>query len=64
MDVPGIARTGHSAFCLPYNHKNDNKDEVYVFGGGDNDGAYFKDLGGLMIDTDKKKSAHILMDSN
>ncbi|KAK2185057.1 hypothetical protein NP493_246g00014 [Ridgeia piscesae] len=49
MPLPTQARTGHSALCLPYKHSNDGHDEVVVFGGGDNDGAFFQDLDFFMV---------------
>ncbi|XP_064603068.1 uncharacterized protein LOC135468634 [Liolophura sinensis] len=42
-------RTGHVAVCLPYCHDNQEQDEVMVFGGGDNDGAFFTELLSLAI---------------
>ncbi|XP_060082991.1 uncharacterized protein LOC132562268 [Ylistrum balloti] len=44
LDPKPIARAGHQAVCLPYSHDNDDQDEVLVFGGGDNDGAFYRDL--------------------
>lgn len=38
------ARCGHQALCLPYYHESQDEDEVFIFGGGDNDGAFFSDL--------------------
>jgi hypothetical protein len=40
-----VGRTGHVAVCLPYRHEDSNpRDEVLLFGGGDNDGKFFNDL--------------------
>lgn len=44
LDPNPIARAGHQAICLPYNHENEEQDEVLIFGGGDNDGTFFHDL--------------------
>ena len=44
-----LARVGHKALCMPYRHDNEEEDEVIIFGGGDNDGAYFEDLIGLYV---------------
>ena len=44
-----LARVGHKAVCMPYRHDNEEEDEVIIFGGGDNDGAYFEDLIGLYV---------------
>lgn len=49
LDPKPIARAGHQAVCLPYSHDNDDQDEVLVFGGGDNDGAFFRDLLSLNV---------------
>ena len=43
------ARVGHKALCVPYRYDNEEEDEVIIFGGGDNDGAYFEDLFGIYI---------------
>ena len=43
------ARVGHKAVCMPYRHDNEEEDEMIIFGGGDNDGAYFNDLHSLYI---------------
>ncbi|KAK7468208.1 hypothetical protein BaRGS_00036569 [Batillaria attramentaria] len=43
------ARAGHAAVCLPYNYENQEEDEVMIFGGGDNDGAFYQDLLSLCI---------------
>ncbi|KAL4237985.1 hypothetical protein ACF0H5_002696 [Mactra antiquata] len=43
------ARVGHKALCMPYRHDNEEEDEVIIFGGGDNDGAYFDDIYSLYI---------------
>nr|KAG5688367.1 hypothetical protein BaRGS_032935 [Batillaria attramentaria] len=37
------------AVCLPYNYENQEEDEVMIFGGGDNDGAFYQDLLSLCI---------------
>ncbi|XP_048737500.2 uncharacterized protein LOC125652374 isoform X2 [Ostrea edulis] len=39
-----IPRCGHQTLSLPYYHENQEQDEVLIFGGGDNDGAFFHDL--------------------
>lgn len=44
LEPSPIPRAGHQAICLPYNHENDEQDEVLIFGGGDNDGSFFHDL--------------------
>lgn len=45
IEPPIIGRTGHVAVCLPYRHDDSNpRDEVLLFGGGDNDGKFFNDL--------------------
>ncbi|XP_061173102.1 kelch domain-containing protein 2-like [Saccostrea echinata] len=44
MDPTPIPRCGHQALSLPYYHENQEQDEVLIFGGGDNDGAFFHDL--------------------
>jgi len=38
------ARAGHQCFLLPSGYEELEEDEVIVFGGGDNDGAYFSDM--------------------
>ncbi|KAH3852352.1 hypothetical protein DPMN_094858 [Dreissena polymorpha] len=43
------ARVGHKALCVPYRHDNEEEDEIIIFGGGDNDGAYFDDLHSIYI---------------
>lgn len=43
------ARVGHKALCMPYRHDNEEEDEVIIFGGGDNDGAYFDDLYSIYV---------------
>ncbi len=42
-------RAGHTSMCLPYKPCNKDKDEILVFGGGDNDGAFFDDLVAMLI---------------
>ena len=37
-------RAGHVALCLPVENETKNKEEIAVFGGGDNAGGYFNDL--------------------
>jgi len=37
-------RAGHVALCLPVENETNNKEEIAVFGGGDNAGGYFNDL--------------------
>ncbi|XP_062617879.1 kelch domain-containing protein 2-like [Saccostrea cucullata] len=44
MDPTPTPRCGHQALSLPYYHENQEQDEVLIFGGGDNDGAFFHDL--------------------
>ena len=51
VSPPVPARTGHTALCLPHrDEENDDgaptppRDEVLVFGGGDNEGHFFSDL--------------------
>lgn len=44
LDPTPIPRCGHQALSLPYYHENQEQDEVLIFGGGDNDGAFFHDL--------------------
>lgn len=40
-----VARTGHVSLCLPYRYDDVNpRDEVLLFGGGDNEGKFFNDL--------------------
>lgn len=38
------ARAGHVALHLQPESEQENKEEIAVFGGGDNDGGYFNDL--------------------
>lgn len=38
------ARAGHVALSLPVESEQKDKDEIAVFGGGDNAGGYFNDL--------------------
>lgn len=38
------ARAGHVALCLPVESGTNSKEEIAVFGGGDNAGGYFNDL--------------------
>ncbi|XP_052770249.1 uncharacterized protein LOC128209997 [Mya arenaria] len=49
VDSPPSARVGHKALCMPYRIDNGEEDEVIIFGGGDNDGAYFDDLYSMYI---------------
>lgn len=44
LDPTPIPRCGHQSLSLPYYHENQEQDEVLIFGGGDNDGAFFHDL--------------------
>ncbi|CAG2223445.1 DDX58 [Mytilus edulis] len=44
LEPSPIPRAGHQAICLPYNHENEEQDEVLIFGGGNNDGNFFHDL--------------------
>lgn len=37
-------RAGHVALYLPAESEMDDKEEIAVFGGGDNAGGYFSDL--------------------
>lgn len=37
-------RAGHVALFLPADSEEKEKEEIVVFGGGDNDGGYFNDL--------------------
>lgn len=38
------ARAGHVALHLPTESKQEDKEKIAVFGGGDNAGGYFNDL--------------------
>ena len=38
------ARAGHVALCLAEQSEHEGKEEIAVFGGGDNNGGYFNDL--------------------
>ncbi|XP_060560949.1 ras guanine nucleotide exchange factor F-like [Ruditapes philippinarum] len=49
VENPPSARVGHKALCMPYRHDNEEEDEVIIFGGGDNDGAYFCDLYSIYV---------------
>jgi hypothetical protein len=49
VENPPSARVGHKALCMPYRHDNEEEDEVIIFGGGDNDGAYFSDLYSIYV---------------
>ena len=49
LEPPIAARVGHKSLCLPYRHSNNQQDEVLIFGGGDNDGNFFKDLVSVMV---------------
>lgn len=42
-------RTGHTTICLPYRHENERRDQVLMFGGGDNEEAFYQDLINIMI---------------
>ena len=53
LDLVPTARVGHTALCLPYNHENQEQDEILIFGGGDNDGAFFDDLISMCIPVPK-----------
>lgn len=44
LEPTPIPRAGHQAISLPYYHENQQEDEVLIFGGGDNDGAFYHDL--------------------
>ena len=44
MAAPISARCGHAALCLPYKYDNKDKDEVLIYGGGDNEETFFQDL--------------------
>ncbi|KAK3093369.1 hypothetical protein FSP39_014659, partial [Pinctada imbricata] len=44
LEPTPIPRAGHQAVSLPYYHENQQEDEVLIFGGGDNDGAFYHDL--------------------
>ncbi|XP_064645682.1 RING finger protein B-like isoform X2 [Lineus longissimus] len=56
-DQPMSPRTGHTALCLPYKHENKKKDNVIVFGGGDNEGGYYGNLVELCISFDENISS-------
>ena len=43
------ARVGHKCLCMPYRHDNGEEDEIIIFGGGDNDGAFFDDLYSIYV---------------
>lgn len=49
VDGAPTARAGHISLCLPYNHENQEEDEILIFGGGDNDGTFFNDLFSICI---------------
>lgn len=38
------ARAGHVTLCLAEQSEHEAKEEIAVFGGGDNNGGYFNDL--------------------
>ena len=42
--APLRPRAGHSAIMLTSKYDEEKEDEVLVFGGGDNDGAYFDEM--------------------
>ena len=44
LDPKPIPRAGHQCVCLPYSDDQQKHDEVFIFGGGDNDGAFYRDL--------------------
>lgn len=43
------ARAGHKCLCMPYRHDYEEEDEIIIFGGGDNDGAYFDDIYSIYV---------------
>jgi len=43
------ARAGHTSLCLPYRHENNERDEVVLFGGGNNDGKFFQDMMSISV---------------
>ena len=57
-------RTGHTSMCLPYKPENNDKDEILVFGGGDNDGAFYDDLMGMLIPIQRTSPFGILSLNN
>lgn len=58
-----IPRAGHQAICLPYNHENEEQDEVLIFGGGNNDGNFFHDLLSANIPFNPVEDFTVLKDS-
>ncbi|XP_013412282.1 acyl-CoA-binding domain-containing protein 5 [Lingula anatina] len=46
------ARVGHTIQCLPYKNENQDKEEILIFGGGDNEGSFFNDLFDLHLPLD------------
>jgi hypothetical protein len=57
-------RTGHTALCLPYKHENHKKDNIIIFGGGDNEGDYYGNLVELCISFDENYSSPEKSDMN
>ncbi len=49
-------RAGHTALCTPYKPSNLGNDCVWLFGGGDNDGAFFGDLINLSVPKHSKNT--------
>ena len=63
METTVVPRCGHTCLCLPYRHDNNDKDEVVVFGGGDNDGVFYDDLLEMMIPIQRQPLFSILSDN-
>jgi hypothetical protein len=58
------ARTGHTVLCLPYRHENINRDDVLMFGGGNNDGQFYPDLISVAIQRRSKPSEPVVEPSS
>ena len=63
LEPTPIPRAGHQALSLPYYHENQEQDEVLIFGGGDNDGAFYHDLISASIPFVPVEETEILMPS-
>ena len=60
---PIAARVGHTALCLPYHCANGDCDEVVMFGGGNNDGSFYKDLVAVKVPFEYKVTPRLESDN-